>query len=226
MIDLNGLALDDEENAPSHFSGRGGGLALDGAGKLYFSDSGNHRLGVLLSNSFAPVATVSAASFAGPALSPNSIASAFGADLATAIEAATTLPLPTTLAGTTAVILDSQGLQHAVRLFFAAPTQVNFLMPNSPISAGPATLAITNSRGEVSLGALQVVTVAPALFAANANGQGVAAAVVLRVKLDQINARLPRSLTGRGELDIVVTVNERTTNTVRAAFGGASASQQ
>ncbi|MGH9936124.1 MAG: hypothetical protein ACREAM_07750, partial [Blastocatellia bacterium] len=148
----DGVAFDDEETPSPQFSGRGGGIALDSAGKIYFSDSGNHRLGVIASNNFAPVAAVSAASFAGPALSPNSIASAFGANLATATEAASSLPLPATLAGTTAVIRDSQNIQHSVRLFFASPLQINFLMPNSPISAGPATLAVTNSRGEISLG--------------------------------------------------------------------------
>ncbi|MGE0131652.1 MAG: BACON domain-containing carbohydrate-binding protein [Blastocatellales bacterium] len=289
VIDLNGLVLDDEEAPLPVFSGRGGGLALDGAGRLYFSDYGNHRLGVFLSNGFAPVTTVSAASFVGPALSPNSIASAFGSNLATATEATATLPLPTELAGTTVTLLDSQGNQQAVRLFFVSPSQINFLMPSSLIAAGPATLAGANSRGEASFGALQVVTVAPALFAANANGQGVAAAVVLRVKadgtqsfepaaifdqsrgvfvaspielgpatdqiilvlfgtgvhayggavnigvkiggvdaevlfagaqggfagLDQINLRLPRSLTGRGEVDVILSINGKMANTVK-----------
>jgi uncharacterized protein (TIGR03437 family) len=33
--------------------------------------------------------------------------------------------------------------------------------------------------------------------------------------LDQVNLRLPRSLAGRGEVDVVLTVNGKTANTVR-----------
>ncbi len=184
VLNLNGLPFEEDETPPPFFSGRGSGIALDGSGRIYVSDSGNHRVGVIRSNAFASVVPVSAASFRGPELSPSSIGAAFGVNLATGVEEAQTLPLPTTLAGTTAIIQDSQRGQHPLQLFYVSPRQVNFLMPRFNISAGPATLAITNSRGEVSLGAFEVVTVAPALFSANGNGQGPAAAVVLRVKPD------------------------------------------
>jgi len=184
VANLNGLAFEEDEATPPIFSGRGSGIALDGSGRIYVSDSGNHRVGVIGSNAFSPVVPVSAASFRGPGLSPSSIGAAFGVNLATGVEETRVLPLPFTLAGSTAIIQDSQRGQHPVQLFFVSPLQVNFLMPRFNISAGPATLAITNSLGEVSLGSFEVVTVAPALFAANGNGQGPAAAVVLRVKLD------------------------------------------
>jgi len=179
VLNLNGLPFEEDETSPPIFSGRGSGIALDGSGRIYVSDSGNHRVGVIGLNAFASVIPVSAASFLGPGLSPSSIGAAFGVNLATGVEEAQTLPLPFTLAGTTAIIG-----QHPVQLFYVSPQQVNFLMPRFNISAGPATLAITNSRGEVSLGSLEVVTTAPALFAANGNGQGPAAAVVLRVNPD------------------------------------------
>jgi uncharacterized protein (TIGR03437 family) len=38
------------------------------------------------------------------------------------------------------------------------------------------------------------------------------------IGLDQINVRLPRSLAGRGEVDVVLTVDGKTANTVRVAF--------
>lgn len=182
--ELNGLAFDEDVTPPPFFSGRGSGIALDTAGRIFVSDSANHRVGLIGSGAFSPVVPVSAASFLGPGLSPASIGAAFGVDLATTVEQALTQPLPSTLAGTTAVIRDSQKLQHPVQLFFVSPLQVNFLMPRSNISAGPATLAVTNSLGKVSLGSFEVVTTAPALFAANGNGQGPAAAVVLRVRPD------------------------------------------
>jgi uncharacterized protein (TIGR03437 family) len=36
--------------------------------------------------------------------------------------------------------------------------------------------------------------------------------------LDQCNARLPRSLAGRGEIDVVMTVDGKMTNTVKVSF--------
>jgi uncharacterized protein (TIGR03437 family) len=38
------------------------------------------------------------------------------------------------------------------------------------------------------------------------------------VGLDQLNLRLPRSLAGRGETDVVVKIEEKTANTVKINF--------
>jgi uncharacterized protein (TIGR03437 family) len=176
-------------------------------------------------------------------------------------------------------------------LFFVAPGQVNYLMP-AGAATGRATVTITSGNGKASLGAAEVVAIAPGLFAANANGQGVAAAVALRVRggaqtfepasrfdaatgrfvpapidlgpegdqiilllfgtgirgrsglsvvtctiggvavpvsfaaaapgfagLDQVNVGpLPRSLAGRGEVDVVLTVDRKEANRVRIAI--------
>jgi uncharacterized protein (TIGR03437 family) len=101
---------------------------------------------------------------------------------------ATTVPLPTTLAGTTVKIRDSAGTMRDAPLFFVAPQQVNYLVP-AGASPGAATVTITSGSGAVSTGTAQITAVAPGLFTANASGQGVAAAVALRVKADgtQIN---------------------------------------
>ena len=129
------------------------------------------------------VASVSAASFTGAALASESIVAAFGVSLATRVEVANTLPLPTTLAGTTVKVKDSAGVELAASLFFVAPTQVNFLIPAGTAS-GAAMITITSGDGAASMGTVNIATVAPGLFTANANGQGVAAAVALRVKAD------------------------------------------
>src|SRR5262249_19645231 len=63
----------------------------------------------VLQNTFTPgavtvgktVTSVSAATFAGGELASEQIAAAFGTELATTIQVATTIPLPTNLAGTT-----------------------------------------------------------------------------------------------------------------------------
>jgi uncharacterized protein (TIGR03437 family) len=234
------------------------------------------------------IANVSAASFR-PEIAAESIVAAFGASLATTTAAATTLPLPTSLAGTTVKVKDSVGVERLAPLFFIAPTQVNYLAPPEA-APGAATVTVTSGNGTVSVGTINIATVAPSLFTANADGQGVGAMVVVRIKadgsqvfesaarfdpaqqqfvaapidlgsaneqvvllmfgtglrnrsalsavsvniggvnapvcyagsqpdfagLDQLNVQLPRNLAGRGEVDVVVTVDGRTANTIKA----------
>jgi uncharacterized protein (TIGR03437 family) len=238
-------------------------------------------------NASPAVASVSAASFAGGALAAESIVASFGTALATRVEVASTLPLPTTLAGTTVRVRDSAGAERLASLFFVAPTQINFQIPPGT-ATGQATITVTSGDGTVSGGVANIAAVAPGFFTANASGQGVAAATVLRVKadgtqvfepvarfdaaqnrfvaapidlgpeneqvflilfgtgfrqrsslsatslsiggvsvevlyagaqgdfvgLDQVNARLPRSLIGRGEIDVRLTANGQTANIV------------
>jgi len=239
-------------------------------------------------NVTASVSSISAASFSGAELAADSIVAAFGSELATQTLAAPVLPLPTTLAGTTVRVRDSAGMERLAPLFFVSPGQVNYLMPVGT-APGAATVTITSGSGKLSLGSVRIATVAPGLFAANANGQGVAAAVALRVRgdgtqsyepvarfdaatgrfvpvpidlgpatdqvflilygtgfrkpsalsamtcriggtnaavlfaggveglvgLDQSNALIPRSLIGRGEVDVVLMVDGKAANTVR-----------
>jgi uncharacterized protein (TIGR03437 family) len=129
------------------------------------------------------VASVSAASFRGEALAPNSIVAAFGTRLATSTASATTQPLPTTLAGTTVRVRDSAGVERPAPLFFVSAGQVNYLIP-ADTANGTANVTITSGDGTVSAGQVAIASVAPGLFSANADGQGVVAGVVLRVRAD------------------------------------------
>jgi uncharacterized protein (TIGR03437 family) len=131
----------------------------------------------------APVASVSAASFIGAQLAPESIVAGFGAGMATGVQAASALPLPTSLLGTTVRVIDSAGVERAAPLFFVAPTQINFLTPPET-AEGAATVIVAINNNVVAAGAMTIARISPGLFSANANGQGVAAAVVLRVKSD------------------------------------------
>ncbi|MGH8865388.1 MAG: hypothetical protein ACREVZ_12205 [Burkholderiales bacterium] len=81
--------------------------------------------------------------------------------MARTTQAATPVPLPTTLAGTTVKVRDSAGVSRDAPLFFVAPAQVG---------------------------------------------------------LDQGNVRLPRILAGRGEVDVVLTADNKAANTVRVAI--------
>jgi uncharacterized protein (TIGR03437 family) len=131
----------------------------------------------------SPVTSVSAASYQGPLLASESITAAFGSDLATTDASASTNSLPTTLAGSTVKVKDSLGTERFAPLFFVDPNQVNYQVPTGTVT-GNAVVTATSGDGRISIGQVQIVAVAPGLFSANANGQGIAAAVVLRVKGD------------------------------------------
>jgi uncharacterized protein (TIGR03437 family) len=164
------------------------GQTTDAEGKASFAARiivlhGQELLNPALTRAIGSVASVSAASFSGSALASESIVAAFGAGLATATQTAAAIPLPTSLAGTTINVRDSAGAERQSPLFFVSPAQANYQMPPGTAS-GSATVTITNRYGEVSAGTVRIESVAPGLFAANANGQGVAAAVALRIKAD------------------------------------------
>ncbi|MGH9937195.1 MAG: hypothetical protein ACREAM_13165, partial [Blastocatellia bacterium] len=128
------------------------------------------------------LACVSAASYAADQpLASESIVAAFGNELAGATAVATTQPLPTQLAGVQVSVLDSQGAQRFAPLFFVSPSQINFQIPPGTATGAAQVTALRNGVG-VAGGAPQIGMVAPGLFAANADGQGVPAAVALRVK--------------------------------------------
>ncbi len=236
-------------------------------------------------------AHVSAASYRGVTLAPESIIAAFGSNLATATLSATTIPLPTSLAGTTVKIRDSLGTERLAPLFFVSPTQVNYQVPAGTVN-GAASILITSSSGQVSQTPVQITSVAPGLFTADSSGQGLAAAYVLRIKangsqqsepiaqfdpaqsrfvprpidlgaatdqvflilfgnglrnrtslaavsaqvggvavtvgyagsqgdfvgLDQANLLLSQSLSGRGEVDVILIVNGQAANTVKISI--------
>ncbi|HKQ78493.1 MAG TPA: hypothetical protein VJ810_32635 [Blastocatellia bacterium] len=131
----------------------------------------------------APPANVSAASFAPGPIARDSIVSAFGVNLADTTQAAASLPLPTTLAGARVSARDIFGSESNLPLFFASPQQINYHLP-AFIQPGQRSFNFVGANGFVFSAPITVVDVAPGLFAANANGQGVAAAVALRVKAD------------------------------------------
>ena len=111
-------------------------------------------------------------------MAPEQIVAAFGTTLATTTQAANTVPLPTTLAGTMVKISDGSR-EWMAPLFFVSPGQVNYLMP-AGITAARVIVTITNGDF-ISAESVALATLSPGLFTANATGQGLAAAQVLRV---------------------------------------------
>jgi mannan endo-1,4-beta-mannosidase len=236
-----------------------------------------------------PISTVSAASYGGAMLAPESIAAVFGTWLSDSTQAATTTPLPFAINGTRASVTDSAGAVRNAPLFFASLSQINLQIPPGA-SSGSATLKILRDDRVVACGAVTISSVAPGLFTANASGAGVPAAIALRyrngqeagsepvfqfdgtrfvprpvdigpegdqvflvvfgtgirlrsllsavtcnvgganaevffagptpgfVGLDQANILIPRSLAGRGEVDVILTVEGKAANMVRIAI--------
>ena len=231
------------------------------------------------------LANYSTASYAlsGP-LAPGSIASAFGLALADS-EASSAPPLPNTLANITLNVKDSGGVTRPAALYYAGPTQINYVIPDTT-ALGAATVTVAKNGQTVAAGTITVAAVAPGLFAANANGAGAAAAVAVKFPatgastwqyaatcgtavgscvtspidlgvpgdrvflelfgtgirgyktgitatiggtaepptfgiqsqypgMDQVNLPIDRSLIGRGEVDVVLTVDGVAANTVR-----------
>ncbi|NOT61603.1 MAG: S8 family serine peptidase [Acidobacteria bacterium] len=136
-------------------------------------------------NTVAHAVTVNAASYIGTTLAPDSYAAAFGSNLATTTASASNgifaTTLPTQLGGTTVKVRDVLGTERFAPIVFVTSTQVNYIIPNGT-AYGSAIVTITNSGGVISLGGVQVSTVGPGAFAANANGSGLALSYILRVK--------------------------------------------
>ena len=232
--------------------------------------------------------TVSAANFKPGPLAPESIGSIFGQGLATGTSAAISRPLPTSLANSSVTVTDSSGAARLAPLFYVSPDQINYQMPPNT-AAGPARVVVSRSDGISSQATVEVTPVTPGMFAANADGTGVAAAIAIAVGanssqrvlpvfqcgasagscapvpielgsetdqvilvlfgtglrfrsvpsavqvviggqvadvlfagaqneylgLDQVNVRLPRSLRGRGLVDVVVSVDGKIANNVK-----------
>jgi uncharacterized protein (TIGR03437 family) len=116
-------------------------------------------------------------------LAAEAIASAYGANLATAVRQATALPLPINLGGTTVTVTDANGISRPAELFYVSPTQVNYQVPPG-VATGSATVTVLVNGNPMATGTLPIAAVAPGLYTANATGQGVAAAIVDTVHAD------------------------------------------
>ena len=159
---------------------------IDATGKYYFDfidPTGAKRTETYTRRGM--VTGVSAASFSSGAVSAESIASLFGAGLATGSAAAAATPLPTDLVGTAVRVVDSQGMARLAPLFYVSPTQINFEIPpgtaegTASISIGPSGMSTASFTG---FGHLEIARIAPGLFTADASGRGYPAALVYRYR--------------------------------------------
>ncbi len=131
------------------------------------------------------LAPVSAASYVGASIAPDSIVSLFGVGLAPGTEVANAIPLPTSLQGTSVTVEDRFGVVRLARLFFVSPGQINLQIP-AETASGRAVIRLTNQSTPVAGGRaiIQVEQLAPAIFTANSDGAGAPAAFIQRVRAD------------------------------------------
>ena len=126
-----------------------------------------------------PAGTLSAinAAYGTYSLAPESLASIYGSGLSAATMQAATLPLPTSLGGTTVTLTDANGAIFPVALNYVSPTQVNCVLPKG-VAAGVANLVLS-SGNSTSAGTALIGLTAPGLFTATQTGQGPLAAQVV-----------------------------------------------
>ncbi|MGH9801132.1 MAG: hypothetical protein ACRD82_12275 [Blastocatellia bacterium] len=129
---------------------------------------------------YTKLSVVSAANFREP-LSSEMIATAFGANLAPTTEVAS-LPLPTTLGNRRVYVRDSDGSQTLARLLLVSPGQINFILP---IGTSPHIVIVSDENNQIiGTGFPALSSIAPGIFTANSDGQGVPAAVIVRARAD------------------------------------------
>jgi uncharacterized protein (TIGR03437 family) len=129
---------------------------------------------------FTAAGLVNAANFTAGDVSPDSWVDLFGENFGSG-SLVLDPSFPTTLDGVTVTVTDSQGTAHTARIHFVTGGRIQFIMPPN-MANGPATLRVGNSSGGAATAAINIASVSPGIFSANANGKDAAAATFLLVR--------------------------------------------
>ncbi|MCZ6489303.1 MAG: hypothetical protein O7A06_02090 [Acidobacteria bacterium] len=177
------------------------GVAVDSAGNIYIADIGNSRIRKVQVGSPSPDlptvgGVVNGASFGTQPPAAGSIGSIFGTNLASSTLAGNSLPLETSLGGTSVQV---NGV--VAPLFFVSPGQINFQFPwevegQTEVSVTVTSNGVTGAPMMISLGSFD-----PGIFVINPEGQGavlIANAVELAAPIGSVPGRATRPA-GRGE---------------------------
>jgi uncharacterized protein (TIGR03437 family) len=121
--------------------------------------------------SITEVFTLSAASFLTGYVAPESMVTIFGSNLSTGTASASSVPLPTELANTTATIEDFSGKTQPLQLIYVSPTQINAALP-AGLANKPALITISSNGTVVAQSHVTLASAAPNLFTANQDGKG------------------------------------------------------
>ena len=135
------------------------------------------------------MAVTSAASYTRGLFAQESIATAFVSDLTDKTVVASTTPLPIMLGGVTVSLYENigdeitngSGVISAAKIFSVSPNQVNFEISDRYIAPHHGIIRVQRADGTALTELVRFENVVPALFTANADGQGVPAALILRI---------------------------------------------
>jgi uncharacterized protein (TIGR03437 family) len=157
---------------PFELTGTGDGT-IESAGIDYILPYWMARYYDLVTSASVVNAALPTTTLTSTTVSPESIASLYGSNLATAMGSATSASLPQTLDGATVTVTDSVGTARPAPLFYVSPTQINFEIP-SGTALGQASVSIAGQTTTAN-----VAAVAPGIFAASLLNSGGSEYVIL-----------------------------------------------
>ncbi|MCE5310664.1 MAG: IPT/TIG domain-containing protein, partial [Acidobacteriales bacterium] len=109
----------------------------------------------------APGGVLNGASFTlGQPVTPGSLISVFGSNLASAVALADTIPLSTTLGDVRSVTFNN----ISAPLVFVSPTQINVQLPWEVAASGNATVVVNRTGGSSPPATVQVGPFSPGIF--------------------------------------------------------------
>ena len=106
------------------------------------------------------------------------IVAAYGTELASTTDTASTIPLPSSLDGNSVTVTDSAGVARQAPLFYISAAQINFEIP-AGVATGNATVTFQNADGSSQTAAIQIASLSPGMF--ELDSAGLVAAWVLPV---------------------------------------------
>jgi uncharacterized protein (TIGR03437 family) len=116
-------------------------------------------------------------------VAPGSIASVYGANLASSTQQASSLPLPSSLADVGITVQDAVGHSAIASMLYVSPGQINFVMPPE-LATGVATFTITSGTNTPVMAIGAVGQIAPTVFSMSATSPVLAAATAVSISGD------------------------------------------
>jgi len=158
------------------FDGCWGVYPFLGFDRVLLSDMDSGLFIVDAAAALAGPRTVSSASYNISAIAPKAIVAAFGSNLASMTQGASSMPLPTAIAGASITVQDSAGIERPAPLFFVSPNQLNYQIP-AGTTPGSALIKFNNGIGQTVTGSAIIAPTAPSIFTQDSSGAGAASAL-------------------------------------------------
>ncbi len=202
-VNLNGVVpvcgsqscnpIPDALRPPDDFLWQESPYQLTGGGSSIIETAGiDYILPYWMARYYGVVSPISVQSAAAPnaAVTPQSIASIYGTNLAAGTQQAGVQPPPLSLGGVTVTVTDSAATARIAPLMYVSASQINFVVPDGT-AAGTAQFAIANGSAAPLTTTGPVQSVAPTLFSMSGDGKGVAAATAIQVQASNPQLQSP-----------------------------------